>query len=408
MKQMIIHSEPEILQLALMEDGILVEYASERSPEQSVAGSFYKGRIVNVVPGMQAAFVDIGLRKNAFLYVDDILHPHLEKQPKNKPPISELLSTGQEMVVQVVKESRGGKGARVTTHYSLPGRFMVYMPESGYVAVSKKISREAERTRLKVLGESLKQGNEGIIMRTVTENETSEAIRGDLEWLRKLWNRIGEQARKHQAPSLLHRESGIVQRFIRDAFDPGRDELVVDRASEAQAINDYLEMLVPGSRPCARIYGSSEPIFQAFGVKEQLKAAFSRQVALPDGGTIVLDQTEALTVIDVNTAKYTGGSNLEETVTRTNISAAREIARLLRLRDIGGIIIVDFIDMIEENSRAQVLQAMEEGISKDRTKCVVLGWTKLGLLEMTRKQARESLADPFQRTCRTCGGTGIL
>ncbi|SMF89211.1 ribonuclease G [Paenibacillus uliginis N3/975] len=408
MKQMIVHCEPDTIQMALIEDGRLVEYAAERGREQSVVGSFYKGRVVNVLPGMQAAFVDIGLKKNAFLYVDDVLHPHLEKQPKNKPSIAELLSVGQELVVQVMKEPRGGKGARVTTHFSLPGRCMVFMPKSDYVAVSKKIQREAERMRLKMIGERLRSGEEGIIMRTVSEDEPVESVAGDLEMLRMEWERIMERAHTSESPDLLHRDLGILQRFLRDAFDPLNDELIIDRERDAKEAECYLSDLVPGVKPQMRVYEGKNHIFQAYGVEEQLKSGFSRQISLPGGGTIVIDQTEALTVIDVNTAKYIGGDNFEDTVTRTNLHAAREIARIIRLRDIGGIIIVDFIDMEEEEHRHEVIAAMEAGIRKDRTKSFVVGWTKLGLLEMTRKKARESSAAPYSRTCTSCGGTGIM
>lgn len=408
MKQMIVHCEPDTIQMALIEDGRLVEYAAERGREQSVVGSFYKGRVVNVLPGMQAAFVDIGLKKNAFLYVDDVLHPHLEKQPKNKPSIAELLSVGQELVVQVMKEPRGGKGARVTTHFSLPGRCMVFMPKSDYVAVSKKIQREAERMRLKMIGERLRSGEEGIIMRTVSEDEPVESVAVDLEMLRMEWERIIERAHTSESPDLLHRDLGILQRFLRDAFDPLNDELIIDRERDAKEAECYLSDLVPGIKPQVRVYEGKNHIFQAYGVEEQLKSGFSRQISLPGGGTIVVDQTEALTVIDVNTAKYIGGDNFEDTVTRTNLHAAREIARIIRLRDIGGIIIVDFIDMEEEEHRHEVIVAMEAGIRKDRTKSFVVGWTKLGLLEMTRKKARESSAAPYSRTCTSCGGTGIM
>lgn len=408
MKQMIVHCDPETIQMALVEDGRLVEYATERGREKSVVGSFYKGRVVNVLPGMQAAFVDIGLKKNAFLYVDDVLHPHLEKQPKIKPSITDLLKVGQELIVQVMKEPRGGKGARVTTHFSLPGRCMVFMPKSDYVAVSKKIQREAERMRLKMIGERIRNGEEGIIMRTVSEDESVEFVAGDLELLRLEWEGIIERAKVLESPAILHRDLGILQRFIRDAFDPLNDELIIDREQDAREAERYLTGMMPGIKPKVQLYEGNYHVFQAYGIEEQLKVSFSRQISLPGGGTIVIDQTEALTVIDVNTAKYTGGDNFEDTVTQTNLHAAREIARILRLRDIGGMIIIDFIDMEEDEHRQEVIAVMEAGIRKDRTKSFVVGWTKLGLLEMTRKKARESSATPYPKTCTVCGGTGIV
>ncbi len=408
MRQMIVHCEHENIQMALIEDGRLAGFAVERNSEQSVVGSIYKGKVVNVLPGMQAAFVDIGLKKNAFLYVDDVLHPHLEKQPKQKPSISQLLTVGQELIVQVMKEPRGGKGARVTTHFSLPGRCMVYMPTADYVAVSKKIERDAERSRLKGIGEQLRTGEEGIIIRTVSEDEPIDFIRSDLEFLREEWARITEKARKLQAPALLHRDLGLLQRLIRDSFDPYEDELVIDSLPKAEETISYLKDSVPGIEPKVIHYSESVPLFQAYGIDDQLKTGFARKIALPEGVTIVIDQTEAMTIIDVNTAKYIGGDNLGETILQTNLLAAREIARILRLWDIGGIIIVDFIDMERVEHRHQVAAAMEEAIRKDRSKTFVVGWTKLDLLEMTRKKARESMPLPFAKPCGACGGRGFV
>ena len=337
MRQMIVHCEHETIQMALIEDGRLAEFAVERSREQSVVGSFYKGRVVNVLPGMQAAFVDIGLKKNAFLYIDDVLHPHLEKQPKQKPSISQLLTAGQELIVQVMKEPRGGKGARVTTHFSLPGRCMVYMPTADYVAVSKKIGRDAERARLKSIGEQLRTEEEGIIIRTVSEDEP-------LEFIKEIWSicekraRILDKAESAPVPALLHRDLGLLQRFLRDAFDPLHDELVIDSKLKGEETKSYLKETVPGMEPKVTYYSEGSPIFQAYGLDEQMRASFARKITLPEGVTIVVDQTEAMTIIDVNTAKYIGGDNFEETVLKTNLLAAQQIARILRLWDIGALL----------------------------------------------------------------------
>lgn len=387
MKQMIVHYKQNSTQMALLEKGRLIEYAAERARSQGTLGSLFKARVVNVVPGMQAAFVDIGQKKNAFLYVDDVLHAHLDKQPSVKPPITELLRPGQELLVQVFKEAVGSKGARVTTHYSLPGRWIVYMPGADYVAVSKKIERESERSRLKGIGEEIRQGEEGLIIRTVSEEESYEALQKDLEQLRKQWHAILDKAEQQAAPCLLHRDLSIVQRFIRDTFTPEQDELIIDNEGQAQEARFFLrDMGISETK--VRMYGGEEPVFRKFGVQEQLHRDFARKVWLKGGGYIVIDYTEALTVIDVNTGKYTGGSNLEETVTRTNLEAAAEIARLMRVRDIGGIIIVDFIDMECEENRSEVFAILEAGLQQDRTKSFVVGWTKLGLLEMTRKKVR--------------------
>ncbi|WP_340025349.1 Rne/Rng family ribonuclease [Paenibacillus sp. FSL K6-1096] len=406
MKQMIVHCTQHTTRMALLENGRLVEYAAERDQQQGLVGSYYKGRVMNVLPGMQAAFVDIGQKKNAFLYVDDVLHPHLEKQPEVKPSIETLLQPGQEIVVQVRKEPRGGKGARVTTHYTLPGRWMVYMPFAEYVGVSKKISRESERSRLKAIGERLRQGEEGLIMRTVSEDEPADAVEGDLAFLRAQWEGITRRAKESAAPALLHSDLSIVQRFIRDAFNPQRDELMIDSAKAVQEAEAFLDELAPEGHKPVGFYRGPESIFTAYGVMEQLHKSFGRKIILEGGATLIWDETEALTVIDVNTAQYTGGTNLEDTVTRTNLLAAEEIGRLVRLRDTGGIIIVDFIDMERGEHRKQVTDKLESIISRDRTKTHILGWTHLGLLEMTRKKARHDSAGFAPVICHCCGGTG--
>ncbi|MFC3750621.1 Rne/Rng family ribonuclease [Paenibacillus sp. GCM10012306] len=406
MKQMIVHCTQHMTRMALLENGKLVEYAAERDQQQGLVGSFYKARVINVLPGMQAAFVDIGQKKNAFLYVDDVLHPHLEKQPAVKPSIETLLQPGQDIIVQVRKEPRGGKGARVTTHYTLPGRWIVYMPFAEYVGVSKKINRESERNRLKGIGERLRKEEEGIIMRTVSEDEPQEAVERDLAFLRAQWDHIARRARSSQVPALLHSDLSIVQRFIRDAFNPQRDELVLDSAQAVKEAEAFLGDMAPGGYKPVGLYSGKESIFTAYGVQEQLHRGFARKIMLEGGATLIWDETEALTVIDVNTAQYTGGASLEETVTRTNLLAAEEIGRLIRLRDTGGIIIIDFIDMEQEAHRRMVTDCLERVISKDRTKTHILGWTRLGLLEMTRKKARHDSTGFAPVACQCCGGTG--
>ncbi|OBZ09854.1 ribonuclease [Bacillus sp. FJAT-27264] len=406
MKQMIVHCTQHMTRMALLENGKLVEYAAERDQQQGLVGSFYKARVINVLPGMQAAFVDIGQKKNAFLYVDDVLHPHLEKQPVVKPSIETLLQPGQDIVVQVRKEPRGGKGARVTTHYTLPGRWIVFMPFAEYVGVSKKINRESERNRLKGIGERLRREEEGIIMRTVSEDQPQEAVEGDLAFLRAQWDHISRRALSSEVPAQLHSDLSIVQRFIRDAFNPERDELVLDSANAAKEAEVFLDDMAPGGYKPVGLYSGKESILTAYGVQEQLHRGFARKIMLEGGATLIWDEAEALTVIDVNTAQYTGGASLEETVTRTNLLAAEEIGRLIRLRDTGGIIIIDFIDMEQEAHRRMVTDCLERVISKDRTKTHILGWTRLGLLEMTRKKARHDSTGFAPAICPCCGGTG--
>ena len=406
MKQMIVHCTQHITRMALLDNGRLVEYAAERDQQQGLVGSYYKGRVINVLPGMQAAFVDIGQKKNAFLYVDDVLHPHLDKQPDVKPSIETLLQPGQEIIVQVRKEPSGGKGARVTTHYTLPGRWMVYMPFADYVGVSKKISRESERTRLKGIGDRLRKNEEGLIMRTVSQDEPYEAVEGDLAFLRAQWENITRRADSVEAPALLHRDLSIVQRFIRDAFNPQRDELIIDSPTAVKEARAFLDEMAPEGYKQVGLYSGPESIFNAYGIQEQLHKSFNRKITLEGGATMIWDETEALTVIDINTAQYTGGASLEETVTNTNLLAAEEIGRLIRLRDTGGIIIVDFIDMEQEEHRKMVTARLESVISRDRTKTHILGWTRLGLLEITRKKARHDSASFAPAICQCCGGSG--
>lgn len=391
--------------MALLEDGRLVEFAVERVQGKQLVGGFYKGRVVNVLPGMQAAFVDIGLKKNAFLYVDDVLHPHLEKQPKEKPSIDSLLDVGQELVVQVMKEPFGGKGARVTTHYSLPGRTIVYMPHADYVGVSKKIENEAERSRLKEVGDCLRLPGEGLIMRTVAEGASRETVADDLAHLRQQWRRIEQRAETSPAPLEIHHDLSMVERLVRDIFTPQTEELFVDNKEIYEQIVSLLRNMEPRLVPRIRCYNEAEPIFQHFRIQEQLDRAFQRKIWLDNGAYLVLDHTEALTVIDVNTGKYIGNHDLEDTVFAANVEAAEEIARLVRLRDIGGIIIVDFIDMEQEEHRQYIIDRLEQLLKKDRTKCLVVGWTRLGLLEMTRKKVRDHV---LYEPCAACRGTGRI
>lgn len=408
MKQLFVHCSRNVTQSALMEEGRLTEFSVEKTEGTSLIGNLYKGRVVNVLPGMEAAFVDIGLSKNAFLYIDDALHPHLDKQPKEKPSIADLLKPGDELLVQVMKEPLDGKGARVTTHFSLPGRWLVYMPTADYTGISKKIEQDSERIRLKGLAEEIRELGEGIIMRTNAEGESRGALSEDLETLRRVWRNVLKRSETAAAPTELHRDYGLVHRVIRDIISPDTEELIIDDENCLEEAKAYLRQTAPALESKARLYKDSTPMFEKYGIKEQLDQAFRPRIRLESGGDLAWDQTEALTVIDVNTGKYTGSVDLEQTVFQTNLEAAEEIARLLRLRDVGGIIIVDFIDMETEEHRQQVFQRLEATMKRDRTKCQVVGWTRLGLLEITRKKARQSVSNFFFETCPTCKGRGKI
>jgi ribonuclease G len=403
---MIVQSRYGLTEVAMLEDGLLTEFYTDRPAERRLVGSIYKAKIENVLPGMQAAFVQIGLEKNAYLYIDDLLPANLTKVPEVKPSIAELIKPGDELIVQVSKEPLGTKGARVTTHFSIPGRWIVYMPNADYVGVSRKIGSEAERTRLKQIAEEIRQPGEGLIIRTVAEGESSEALESDLQFLRGEWNEIMKQGETAKPPAVLYREPDVLERMVRDAFNEQVDELVIDDAAKGKALMELVSSISADLAGRIRIYRDREPIHQAYKVREQLEKAMRRKIWLKSGGYLVLDRTEALTVIDVNTGKYTGKDDPEATVFTTNAEAADEIARLLRLRDIGGIVLVDFIDMEDESHRSEVAARLTQAFSRDRTKAFAVGWTKLGLMEITRKKARESLDDAFMETCSCCGGSG--
>ncbi|AJY76067.1 Rne/Rng family ribonuclease [Paenibacillus beijingensis] len=408
MKTMLIHEEGELLQTAVLHNGRIVDFFMERSETGGLVGNIYKGRVVNVLPGMQAAFVDIGLNKNAFLYIDELLQPTDEKRQRDKPSITELVRPGQELLVQVIKEPLGSKGARVTSHYSLPGRWLVYMPNADYVGVSKKIESESERNRLRGVGESLRQRGEGIIMRTLAKGESEESLRSDLMQLRQTWENVRLRFKAAKPPEPVLLEAGLLRRIFRDMLSSDIDEVWVDDPALFEEAASMIRELAPAMEGRLRLYPAhgSVSLFEKYGIAEQLNAAFQTRVWLPSGGYLIWEQTEALTVIDVNTGKFTGTSGLEDTVYRTNLEAADEIARLLRLRDVGGIVIADFIDMEASTHREAVRQRLEESAGGDRTKCQIHGWTRLGLLEITRKKTRENVGLQFYQLCETCGGSG--
>lgn len=408
MKRIVVHYEQGMSQVALLEDDRLAEFYLEQPEEAHRAGNIYKGRVMNVLPGMQAAFVDIGLKKNAFLYIDDLLPVHLEKKPSVKPPVNELVREGQEVIVQVKKEPLGTKGARVTTHFTIPGRSVVLLPDADYVAISRKIESETERSRLKEIADSIRLSGEGLIVRTIAAGESAEAMKRDLQLLRENWSRLQKRAETAEAPNILFRDLGMVPRLIRDMFSDTMDELVVDDEGLAEEVRALLREMAPELGDRVKTHKENTHVFEAYGIAEQLDKAFRRKVWLPNGGYLIIDPTEALTVIDVNTGKYTGTVDLEQTVYDTNLEAAVEIARLLRLRDIGGMIIIDFIDMELEGHRRQVLELLEQCVRQDRTKTLVVGWTKLSLLEMTRKKVRPNLLEFFSETCPHCSGVGRI
>lgn len=405
MKKIIVHTSHKETRAAVIEDEQLVEFYIEK-PSEELVGSIFVGTVMNVLPGMQAAFVDIGIGKNAFLYVDDAI-PLNEANGKGiTPNIKEILRVGQKLIVQVQKEAFGSKGSRVTTHISLPGRYLVYMPYGDYVGVSRRIGNDEERIRLKEIGEKIKDDHEGVIVRTLALEADQEQLTKDIHFLRKVWQNIQEQSKKGPVPNLIHQDLDLIARLVRDLFSDEVEQVIVDNGFVLRKIKEIIQFLEPGLLDRLYLYTEREPIFETYHILKEIDKAIKRKVWLKSGGYIIIDRTEALTAIDVNTGKYIGHSHLEDTVLKTNIEAAVEIARQLRLRDIGGIIIIDFIDMEQEEHQQQVLQILESEMKKDRTKSNILGLTQLGLVEMTRKKVRQSLDSLLLRSCPMCEGVG--
>lgn len=408
LKEIIINVQEEETRVAVLEDRVLMEIYIERSHNQRLVGNIFKGKVENVLPGMQAAFVDIGLEKNAFLYVEDAQptrNPEVNHQTGYHVNIGDVLKQGQEIIVQIVKEPIGTKGPRVTTHITLPGRYLVLMPTVDYVGISRRIESEKERERLKELASRVKPEGMGVIVRTVAEGVEEEEFQQDIVLLSKLWRKIQSRAANCAAPNSLHRDVELVQRMLRDIFSEDVDRLTVDSRSEYEKTLEILDMIDPKLKLKVCL-NERENIFEDYGISVELEKALKKKVWLKCGAYLVIDQAEALTAIDVNTGKFVGSTTLEDTVLKTNLDAAVEIARQLRLRNIGGIIIVDFIDMVAEDHRNQVLAVLEEQIKKDKTKTNILGITQLGLVEMTRKKVRPSLADVVQKPCPYCEGRG--
>ncbi len=395
---------------AIIEEGRVVELLIERSTEKRIVGSVYKGRVVNVLPGMQAAFVDIGRDKNGFLYRDELLSYHLSQEDdetKKTRNITEFVTKGEELLVQVTKEGFGTKGPRLTGVVSFPGRYIVYMPQGGYVGVSRRMSSESERERWRKIGESLLAENEGMIIRTVCENVEEEKVAQEVYFLRKFWEDVWKEGKNAKPPTLIHQDTGLVERIVRDFSFDDVEEVLIDNRTDYFRLKALLEPY-PDYVAKLKWYQERENIFSTFGIEKELEKALSRHVWLKNGAYLIIDQTEALTVIDVNTGKFTGKTDLRDTIKKTNIEAAKEIARQLRLRDISGIIIIDFIDMKEHNDQQEVLQSFGRLLTQDRTKTNLVGLTGLGLVEMTRKKVRQNLSDSLSKVCPICGGKGVV
>ncbi len=417
-KEIIVDINPYQTRVVLVEDNIPGEVLIEHRGKERLVGNIYKGKVQNVLPGMQAAFVDIGLERNAFLYAGDIQIDKSdfsfgsgETEPKFPPTanIKDMVKSGQEILVQVVKEPVGTKGARVTTHITLPGRTLVLMPAVDYIGVSRRIEDEQERTRLKAEIEAVKPKGTGVIVRTAAVGKTHEDFDADIRFLLRLWERILQKSKLLSAPHLIHGEESLIFRAIRDMFTPDVDRLVINDKEFFEKAQMVAGIISPSLRERVELCEEVPDMFDILGLDTAIDKALSHKIWMKNGGYIIIDQTEALTTIDVNTGKYVGcNDNLQETITQTNCEAAVEIARQLRLRDISGIIIIDFIDMDEIADKERVLQTLQDALKKDRTKSNVLGITQLGLVEMTRKKTRQCISNTLQSPCPYCGGTGKI
>lgn len=399
-KTIVVNVMPEETRMALLEDDELLEVSVERTESGNIVGNIYKGKIKNVLPGMQAAFIDIGRDKNAFLYVGDILPPDVAQ------PSEQMLTAGQDILIQIVKDAIGTKGPRATTHLTLPGRYVVLMPTVDYIGISRRIVSNGERERLKQLADKVRPPGMGLIVRTVAEGKSEEDLGKDIAYLVSLWNALAARAKRSNAPALLYRDVDLVIRIVRDYLAADIDEFIVDHQEAYGRVCDLLKFISPEMLDKIRLYQGAEDIFSHVGLTSEMTRLGQRQVWLKSGGYIVIDRTEALTVIDVNTGKYVGHTNLAETVFETNREAAGEIARQLRLRDIGGIIVIDFIDMDSDEHKQAVLGTLEEKLKRDKTKTNLLGLTSLGLVEMTRKKARQNFEGVLYSECPCCEGRG--
>jgi ribonuclease G len=402
-REMLISHDPDETRVAILEDDELVEFYVERA-RKSVVGNVYLGRVKDVLPGMEASFVDIGLEKNAFLYVDEIVVPEgLEGLPKRD--IQTLLRPGQQVMVQVTKDPMGTKGARVTTEVSLPGRFVVLMPFSEAVGVSKRLPNE-ERERLHALIDELKPAEVGIIARTAAAGASEKDLSTDLDFLARLWARVRKQSETGVAPEVLYTEMDLALRMVRDVFTSDFRKLVVDDKGVYDKVVSFLKRTQPDLARRVAMHRESVPLFDFHALSPQLDTALKRKVTLPSGGYLGIDRTEALTAIDVNTGKFVGKKSLEDTILRTNLEAADEVVRQLRLRDIGGIIVIDFIDMAEAYNRDQLFARLNKALERDRTKTRVSEISRLGLVEMTRKNVTDGFWTVLTQTCPTCSGQG--
>ncbi|THB77060.1 MAG: Rne/Rng family ribonuclease [Desulfobulbaceae bacterium] len=432
--EILINSRSYEARIALVENGYLTEFHLQRPTEKGLMGNIYLGRVVRVLPGMQAAFVDIGLERTGFLYVDDVIvspahsrkiiyenvpelelatedindtFPELEGKPQHET-IEDLLKEGQEVLVQVSKEPIGTKGARLTCQITLPGRNLVFIPQTDHIGISRKIEDEQSREALRLLIEELRPMKTGFIVRTVAEHASREDLEADMEFLLMLWDEIKDRSVDLSSPSLLYEDLDITLRSVRDLFTSDVDYLIIDDESSYEKLVHFVNTFAPQLKNKISLYRGDLPLFEAYGVDVEISKALDKKVWLRSGGYIIIENTEALTVVDVNTGRFVGKDDLNETIFKTNMEAAKEIAYQLRLRNIGGIIIIDFIDMEDEQHREELYSYFKEAVKKDKSRINILKLSEFGLVQMTRKRNSENLNQMMCEPCHYCGGEGVL
>ncbi len=408
-EDILINITPQETRVALMVQGAVQELHIERTLSRGIAGNIYLGKVVRVLPGMQSAFIEIGLGRAAFLHVADIWAARTNDAPNAAPtPIEKLLFDGQSLMVQVIKDPIGTKGARLSTQISIAGRMLVYLPQDPHIGISQRIENEEERENLRKKVQGLLPPDEkgGFIIRTMAEDASDVDLQMDVEYLRKTWAAISQLAKTKPAPSLLHQDLNLAQRVLRDFVNDETSSIQVDSRENYQMLEQFATTYTPSVLPKLIHYTGERPIFDLHGVEEEIQRALGRRVDLKSGGYLIVDQTEAMSTIDVNTGSYVNGRNFDDTIFKTNLEAAHAIARQLRLRNLGGIIILDFIDMESNEHKAAVLAELNKALARDRTKISVSGFSALGLVEMTRKRTRESLAHILCEVCPACQGKG--
>ncbi|MEA3466012.1 MAG: Rne/Rng family ribonuclease [Thermodesulfobacteriota bacterium] len=430
-KKLVINKTSHETRIALQENGHIAELYIERTRDLGIVGNIYKGRVIRVLPGMQAAFVDIGLEKAGFLYVADVIDqmeavveyvdgrstsaaPNGDSgtdgsdEPPPLPPIEDLLQEGQEILAQIAKEPLGTKGARITSNISLPGRHLVYMPTIDHIGISRRIENEEEKERLRATVENIRAPGSGFIVRTAAEGKNSDDLRADMLYLAELWNDIDARQKELGAPILVHSDLDVTSKVLRDILTEDIRNIVVDSKTEYDRIVQFLNTYMPKLQYEIELYNKKEPLFDAYGLEIEIERALGSKVWLKSGGYIVIEQTEALTAVDVNTGRFVGKRKLEDTILKTNLEAVKEVAFQLRLRNIGGLIIIDFIDMEKELHRELVHSTLEDALKNDKSKTNILKISELGLVEMTRKRVRESLGRTLCEPCPYCEGSGYV